>query len=326
MAKINKKKIIVVKRPRPSLPLVVESEDVQDIKPSNNGGTGFSIDEAKPLDCEPVETKVAKCPDVGVITNPNLTANTKAVRFNEPVPVVNEIQPIRFEEPVPIVHERQSSRFEEPVPIVNVKRSPSLVEYFFRSHMASPLCSTLPLAEARFKTRKPKEVIQGLKYDLYNRAWRFFFGTRVSPIMETEGRDMIVRQNMEEYETVDEDAQPVTKRQRYNCMSEMATLCKISLPGITVYNEANVLVAQRYIAQRLNAKGVRPEHIKHILPIAVKMVFIEDDAEIAARQFMNTRAVINRLDLQNTTWYTRQAPSITNWFGTKRSAPVPRRN
>jgi len=170
----------------------------------------------------------------------------------------------------------------------------------------------------------PKILITLPSIGMIWRFWRYLYGERVSTHVETEAIAVIQQQNEEHFEVYTDDNQPTTKRKRHNCVSEVVTLCKIALPGIADKTKANTLVAHRFIYQTLMEKGVRPQHIKYILPMALKLVFIQDDAEVAASQFANTRAYVNRVDLQDTVWYTRGSPTPWNWFGSQRFEPVTR--
>lgn len=166
------------------------------------------------------------------------------------------------------------------------------------------------------------------------RRWRtWFFGRTVEEHVEAEGVDLIealdcddqpaveVLPEIEDFNQVlDVDRRP---RMRFQYAAFIATSCKIANPGIGIENNANRLVAARWLGDQMKARGVRERHIKKLLPVALELVFIPNEDELYAVQLRQTRAVRSRLEEHNSVWYSRDRPFVFNWFGRRHHRAPP---
>lgn len=127
---------------------------------------------------------------------------------------------------------------------------------------------------------------------------------------------------------VDEDTDPIEgdvvrdPRVRRSFMASIVAETVNSIPGVQVDTPANRLVAKHRLNALCVAHGVRPTHIRTILPIALELVFVPSETDIEAVQFRNSRAVLDRIRERDRPWYTHERPWLFNWLGERRRRPV----
>lgn len=158
---------------------------------------------------------------------------------------------------------------------------------------------------------------------LGQRLKRWLFGTQVPHSVEQLANELVEDSDtaMHLAYTHDSDVLP-TPRQRMRFITDLVDECKIAIEGVGVESEANRLVARRYLSKKMVARGMRPQHIKTMLPIAVEMVFVPNEFEVIAHQLRYSKALLDRKDLAGVKYTPRYQPSIFNWFGAKRPVPV----
>jgi len=116
-----------------------------------------------------------------------------------------------------------------------------------------------------------------------------------------------------------------TPRQHYSIIAELANECKCTLPGIGVDTAANRLVAMKWIRGQMVERNMRKSHIVKMLPMAVSCVFIQNIWEVEAQMFENSHAYVNRRNLNDSGFVSRDNPWIGNWFGSiNRAKPTAR--
>jgi hypothetical protein len=148
------------------------------------------------------------------------------------------------------------------------------------------------------------------------------FGRVITELEQRLGQDLIDALD----DSVVEDSNPdITSvpRLRMHFVSDLVAECKVTLPGITVENKANRLVAERWLGNRMRERGMRMRHIAQILPLAIEGVFIPDQYELQARALRQSHAVQNRVQQGQDVLYSRTKPWIGNWFGTRSRRPDP---
>lgn len=165
-----------------------------------------------------------------------------------------------------------------------------------------------------------------LPFDKLKRWWRSWYGVKVPAVVQIDTATIIEELDLESNDSLvqfNDGTQPLPqgRRERYGFISELVSTCKCELPGIGIHTQANRLVAQEWLYKNMKLKGMRPLHIKKMLPIAVELVFVLNSDEIFARQMTQTHAFINRLEEGNSTYYSRDTPWLLNWLGTRRSGP-----
>ncbi len=120
---------------------------------------------------------------------------------------------------------------------------------------------------------------------------------------------------------VDDTPEPVRQRRRYTV--EIAQDCRMAIPGVGEESKANRLVARHWLYQKMVEHGVRPSHIRVILPLALELVFVPSQYEVTAMEMRNSSAFTTRNQAYEQQVFNRAHPSIWNWFGSKRYRPLP---
>jgi len=69
--------------------------------------------------------------------------------------------------------------------------------------------------------------------------------------------------------------------------------------------------------------GVRPTHIRAIIPLALELVFTPSLVDIEAAQLRASRSVLDRIYERDKDWYTHDPRWLMNWFGARRTRPAP---
>jgi hypothetical protein len=160
---------------------------------------------------------------------------------------------------------------------------------------------------------------------VYRTLVRSLFGTQVTLQNQIRAEQLVESCNeVEDIEIDEEDptSYPTTPRTRMAFTSLVVSLCKTQLPGITVDNKANRLVAHRFIYNAMVEKGLRPSHIHRMLPIAIEMVFVPDSYELDAREIANSHAVLDALEARDRVVHSRGVSWALNWFGRYRTNPA----
>lgn len=159
---------------------------------------------------------------------------------------------------------------------------------------------------------------------VYRSLIRLILGTEVTLQNQIRAEQLVESCNeVEDIEVDEEDptSYPTTPRTRMAFTSLVVSLCKTQLPGITVDNKANRLVAHRFIYNAMVEKGLRPSHIHRMLPIAIEMVFVPDRYELDAREIANSHAVLDALEERDRVVHSRGVRWALNWFGRYRTNP-----
>lgn len=173
-------------------------------------------------------------------------------------------------------------------------------------------------------TSRADELDDSFVGGLGGRFTRWLLGIQVPAAVESLAQELVMDSDLSV--TLEEpysgDTTLVSHRNHSRFIADLVDECKIAIEGITVETKANRLVARRWLSKRMVARGMRTHHIKTMLPLAVEMVFVLNEYEIIAHQLRYSKAVLDRKDLQATTYTPRHRPSIFNWFGAKRSVPV----
>lgn len=174
---------------------------------------------------------------------------------------------------------------------------------------------------------------------VYNRWKLYWFGETISFEAEHLGDDLLNEVDVNTadeptetnpYPHVDEAYERVnrsmTKRDRFRFCTHLAAMCKNEVAGISVYTEANRLVAHRWLHKAMVERGMRTMHITQMLPLALEAVFVPNQYEIEAAQLAQSRAIQQRIEDYNRPKYSREQPWFGNWFGrrSKRPPPSPR--
>lgn len=171
----------------------------------------------------------------------------------------------------------------------------------------------------KWKANKIKEFFfPSFKFE----AWRDrIFGRTVTKEIEILAGEVLVAhdntfvQDLDLPQVPDDSISPIRHRNAY--VADLVARCKIAIPGVTEYNKANVLVAHKFLVGEMEAHGMRPQHIKRMLPLAKKMVFIPDCYEIEAEQISQSLVMQRRVQEGQVKYYARTDPWIFNWFGTR---------
>lgn len=158
------------------------------------------------------------------------------------------------------------------------------------------------------------------------RIRRWLLGNQVPELVEQLAQELVEDSDLS-VSLEDSSLDDVPKRGGYSryhkrFLSEVVDECKIAIEGISVETQANRLVARRWLSKRMVAQGMRPSHIKVILPLAVEMVFVLNEYEIIAHQLRSTKAILDRKALATTVYTPRHRPNVFNWLGAKRAQPV----
>jgi len=105
-------------------------------------------------------------------------------------------------------------------------------------------------------------------------------------------------------------------RRRYT--SAVVAMCKTSLPGIGVYNDANRKVAHEWLFRKMTDHGIRPSHIQVILPLALECVFIDNSYELEAKRFVQTHAYLDRVEDGDKQYHSTTPAWLLRPFGSRR--------
>lgn len=109
-----------------------------------------------------------------------------------------------------------------------------------------------------------------------------------------------------------------TPRARRRYTSAVVAMCKTSLPGIGVYNDANRKVAHEWLFRRMTDHGIRPSHIQVILPLALECVFIDNSHELEAKRFVQTHAYLDRVEDGDKQYHSTTPAWLLRPFGSRR--------
>lgn len=157
------------------------------------------------------------------------------------------------------------------------------------------------------------------------RIRRWLLGNQVPEVVEQLAQELVedsdLSVTLEDSSLVDVPKKGCFSRYHKRFLSEVVDECKIAIEGISVETQANRLVARRWLSKRMVAQGMRPSHIKVILPIALEMVFVLNEYEIIAHQLRNSKAILDRKALATTVYTPRHRPTVLNWLGAPRAKP-----
>lgn len=155
------------------------------------------------------------------------------------------------------------------------------------------------------------------------RIKRWLYGLQVHDAVEILAQELVVDSDLSVQleESCSSSDGSLTPRQHKRYISELVDECKIAIEGVGVETQANRLVAQRWLSKRMSSRGMRVCHIKTILPIAVEMVFVQNEYEIIAHQLRSSRAILQRKALAAEKYTPRHRPTILNWLGAPRAQP-----
>jgi len=184
--------------------------------------------------------------------------------------------------------------------------------YHYATGMLDP-GQTVDLGQ--FFTFGPSKTIKKI------RDW--WYGSRLSHEAQAQFSEIvtIIDHPVDEDITADDVHNRTRKRSAF--ITSIVAETVNSIPGIQVDSVANRMVAKHKLNALCVARGVRPSHTRHILPIAVELVFTPTWSDIEAAQFRNSRAVLDRIRDRDATWYTKERGWLFNWFGERRSRTSP---